>query len=94
LRHTYTAEEIGAAVGLTPSILTRNTEKEKGELTVEMENLPKLPKVQFSEPDFKPPIYNVWSFAKKTNKPILVFGLNRKGGKFFFMPISECRNCL
>lgn len=63
----YTAEEIGAAVGLEPSALTRNTEKEKGVLTVELAKMVILPKVTFSD-DFAPPIYNVWAFGKKTNE--------------------------
>jgi hypothetical protein len=50
----YTAEEIGAVVGVSSSLLTRNTDKEKGDLSVEMEKIPNLPKVTFSEEDWKP----------------------------------------
>lgn len=64
----YTAEEIGESVGVNSSLLTRNTEKEKGELTVEIAKLLNLPKVQFSDEDWQPPIYNVWTYAKKSNQ--------------------------
>jgi hypothetical protein len=56
----YTAEEIGGSVGIS---------KDKAERDVcrISEDLLKCGKVSFSD-DFKPPIYNVWSFAKKTNE--------------------------
>jgi hypothetical protein len=57
----YTAEEIGEAVGLSkPSI--------EKEVSLLLTDLLKVGKVQFSEPDFQPPIYNVWAFGKKTNE--------------------------
>ena len=56
----YTAEEIGEAVGLSKD----GAEKEVSRL---LEDLLKVGKVTFSEEDFTPPIYNVWTFAKKTN---------------------------
>lgn len=57
----YTAEEIGEAVGLSQESI------KKDYLSVLSEDLPKVPKVQFSEESWQPPIYNVWTFAKKTN---------------------------
>lgn len=58
----YTAEEIGQAVGLSRQSL------EKDELPQLLENILKIAKVQFSESDYAPPIYNVWAFGKKTNE--------------------------
>ncbi|MBB1074495.1 ParB N-terminal domain-containing protein [Rhodoferax sp. 4810] len=58
----YTAEEIGDAVGLTRQAL------EKDVLTQLLEDVPKVAKVQFLDDEFQLPIYNIWSFAKKTNK--------------------------
>ena len=55
----YTAEEIGEAVGSVDVV--------KKELPCLLEDIPKSTKVQFSEDDWQPPIYNVWTFAKKTN---------------------------
>jgi hypothetical protein len=51
-----TAEEIGDAVGLSRQSL------EKDELPQLLENIPKVAKVHFSEPDWNPPIYNVWAY--------------------------------
>jgi hypothetical protein len=49
----YTAEEIGKDVGLE----RKQSDREVMDI---LENLPKSPKVTFSEEDFQPPIYNVW----------------------------------
>ena len=57
----YTAEEIGAAVGLTKQQANDDVCQFSAELR-------KSYKVQFSDESFIAPIYNVWSFAKKTNK--------------------------
>jgi DNA modification methylase len=57
----YTAEEIGEVVGLSKQAMDI-------EVCLILENLPKLGKVQFSEEDFTPPIYNIWSYGKKTNE--------------------------
>jgi len=56
----YTAEEIGEAVGSIDVV--------KKELPCTLEDILKGTKVQFSEPEFQPPIYNVWAFGKKTNE--------------------------
>ena len=56
----YTAEEIGEAVGLEKV----QASKEVCSLS---EDLLKMNKVQFSDESWQPPIYNVWTFAKKTN---------------------------
>jgi hypothetical protein len=45
----------------------KNDGDKKGELTKVSEELPILSKVQFSDESFDTPIYNIWSFAKKTN---------------------------
>ena len=57
----YTSTDIGVVTGVSE-------ESAKKEVSVISTELAKLPKVQFSEENFTPPIYNVWSFAKKTNK--------------------------
>lgn len=56
----YTAEEIGEQVGLEK----KTSEREVCDI---LEEVPKCPKVLFSD-NFSPPIYNVWSFGKKTNE--------------------------
>lgn len=56
----YTTEEIGEQVGL-------KRRRAEDELSAVLNELPKSPKVTFSD-DFDPPIYNVWSFSKKSNK--------------------------
>ena len=56
----YTSEEIGEAVGLSK-------DQANEQVCRILEDFPKSVKVQFSEEDFAPPIYNVWTFAKKTN---------------------------
>ncbi len=60
----YTAEEIAQVVGLSREL----AQKEIEALLVGNEDVRKLPKVSFSEPDYAPPIYNVWAFGKKTNE--------------------------
>jgi len=57
----YTAEEIGEAVGLSGRAV------EKDYVCELLEDLPKVPKATYSEPGWSAPIYNVWSFGKKTN---------------------------
>jgi hypothetical protein len=57
----YTAEEIGEAVGLSGGKLF-------DEVSSVSEDVLKRREVQFSEPEFQPPIYNVWAFGKKTNE--------------------------
>jgi len=56
----YTAEEIGEAVGL-------KDRQVENEVSAILEDVLKLREVTFSEPDYAPPIYNVWAFGKKTN---------------------------
>jgi len=57
----YTAEEIGEAVGLSKPAVEK-------EVNLLFADVLKVGKVQFSEPDYVPPIYNVWAFGKKTNE--------------------------
>jgi ParB-like chromosome segregation protein Spo0J len=57
----YTLEDIGEAVGLS-------RQQVENELSPISEDLRKLAKVQFAEEEWLAPIYNVWTFAKKTNK--------------------------
>jgi hypothetical protein len=57
----YTSEEIGAVVGLSKDHANE-------ELSRINEDVRKSVKVTFSEPDYAPPIYNVWAFGKKTNE--------------------------
>ena len=57
----YTTTEIGEAVGLS----AKQVEREVSDISQDIE---KCRKVQFSDADWKPPIYNIWSFAKKTNQ--------------------------
>jgi hypothetical protein len=56
----YTAEEIGEAVGLSGGQLKETVQSVS-------EDILKQTKVQFSEPEFSAPVYNVWAFGKKTN---------------------------
>ncbi|MCH8290741.1 hypothetical protein IH992_06550 [Candidatus Poribacteria bacterium] len=60
----YTQAEIAAEV-----CVVQNTVKDELALSTNLEELPKQLKLHasFNDPDFKPPIYNVWTFAKKTN---------------------------
>jgi len=57
----YTSEEIADAVGVSRQSVDG--------LLPKMEELPNSAKVlsKFQDQDFSPPLYNVWSFAKKTN---------------------------
>lgn len=57
----YTDEEISDSVGVS-------VQPVKDEVSDILESFPKNPKVAFSDDDWKAPIYNVWSFAKKTNE--------------------------
>ena len=56
----YTQEQIAEAVGLT--------HRGVGQVLEEMADLPKVPRLlaDFAEPDWKPPIYNVWKWQEKT----------------------------
>jgi ParB-like chromosome segregation protein Spo0J len=58
-----TASEIAEAVGVEEMTVSRS-------LSNISEDLPKSEKVlsQFQDEDFTPPLYNVWTFAKKTNE--------------------------
>jgi DNA-binding XRE family transcriptional regulator len=61
----HTQEEIAAAVGVDRSNVIKNTDK--------LLNLDKCPNstiiaAKFMDEDYKPPIYNVWAFGKKTNE--------------------------
>ena len=56
----YTAEEIGAEVGLLQPQVT-------AEVSSIFSDLKKSMKVTFSDESFQTPIYNVWAFGKKTN---------------------------
>ena len=50
-------------------------------LRAENGSFSKSPQVTFSEPDYTPPIYNVWAFGKKTNyQSSLANGLVWKAG--------------
>ncbi len=57
----YTTEQIGKAVGL-------HKDTANDEVCRILEDLRKTVKVQFSEESWKPPIYNVWTYGKNTNK--------------------------
>lgn len=66
----YTAEEISVVVGIDRSSvddILNGKKTEKMEVRGILEDLLKIPKVQFLDEDWQPPIYNVWTFAKKTN---------------------------
>lgn len=56
----HTTEEIGQAVGLSSRMV-------ENEVTAILEDVPKFRQVQFSD-GFNPPLFNVWSFGKKTNE--------------------------
>jgi len=60
----HTAEEIGSVVGLSK----RHVDDEIRSLWEENGSFGKSLKVTFSEPEYAPPIYNVWAFGKKTNE--------------------------
>ena len=57
----YTTTEIGEAVGLSQR-------QAHDDVLAISQDIEKSLKVQFSDADWKPPIYNIWSFAKKTNQ--------------------------
>lgn len=59
-----TGDEIAAIVGVTKETVSAFAEESQ-----KSENIPNSDKVaaSFQDADFTPPIYNVWSFAKKTN---------------------------
>lgn len=57
----YTTEEIGEAVGLSGGNL-------KESVASVLADIPKGTKVQFSDDGWKPPIYNIWSYGKKSNE--------------------------
>ena len=59
----YTAEEIGAVVGLSKDAIEK-------EVSLINEDIRSVGKVTFSESDFQAPIYNVWAFGKKMELPI------------------------
>jgi DNA-binding CsgD family transcriptional regulator len=58
----FTAEEIAELVNLSDEAVRK-------EVSQYSEGLPKVGKVlaDFADEDFSPPLYNVWTFAKKTN---------------------------
>lgn len=60
----YTDKEIADAVGLSETTIENDTEE-----TQLLDSCPKIGKVlsQHADTDFDPPLYNVWTFAKKTN---------------------------
>jgi DNA modification methylase len=60
----YTAEDIGEIVGFD----RKTVDREIDGLTDKSSEWKKSPKVSFSEEGFTPPIYNIWSFNKKTNE--------------------------
>jgi len=57
----YTETEIAAEIGVDQKSVNNA-------LLGISEDIPKILKVAFSEETWQPPIYNVWSFAKKTNE--------------------------
>jgi ParB-like chromosome segregation protein Spo0J len=57
----HTTEEIASAVGLS-------RQQAENEVSPILEKLRKLAKVQFSDESWKPPIYNIWSYGKKSNE--------------------------
>jgi len=60
----YSLEEIGEAVGVTAKTVDNEIRE-----CVNLETLPKLQKVSssFQDADFETPIYNIWTFSKKSN---------------------------
>ena len=61
----YSLEDIAERVGVVKSVVSSELA-----LCSEMEALPKANKVlaEFSESDWSPPLYNIWSFSKSTNE--------------------------
>ena len=60
----YSQQEIGDRVGVTQPTITKKTETFITNVTNDKSY---KSRAFHSEPDFKPPLYNVWTFAKKTN---------------------------
>lgn len=63
----YTQEEIAKEVNMPQQTLADHLK--------ELPNLEKFPKsvklsALFQDPDFKPPLYDLWSFGKLTNVPL------------------------
>jgi len=60
----YTDQEIAAVVGISRPTITRKIES-----LVHFGNISKMNQTlaSFAEPEFKTPLYNIWTFAKKTN---------------------------
>jgi DNA-binding CsgD family transcriptional regulator len=60
----HTQEEIAPLVGLSPDAIGLQIKEYR-----EMENIPNIGKVagNFQDQDFTPPLFNIWTFAKKTN---------------------------
>ncbi len=73
-----TQEEVAAEVGISRA----SVEAETGLLT-QMENLPNLSKVPalFAEADFAPPLFNVWTSAKKTEAGCCTDAIHRSAGE-------------
>ena len=60
----YTQQEIADAVGLSKSVVIEQTKEWS-----EMDNCPKPTKLSAEYNDgFEPPLYNIWTFGKKTNE--------------------------
>jgi ParB-like chromosome segregation protein Spo0J len=60
----YTQEEIAEAVGQSQQAIAKELE-----LLPQTESLPKVVQLAISHSDdFEPPLYNIWSFSKKSNK--------------------------
>ncbi len=66
----YTAEEIGDAVGLSGGKLF-------DEVSSVSEDVLKRREVQFSEPDWSPPIYNVEAYQVRRESLLLGMQINR-----------------
>lgn len=60
----HTQEEIAEQVGIDQSTVARATEE-----LCKLESFPKrIVFATYAEPDWTPPLYNIWSFATKSNK--------------------------
>jgi hypothetical protein len=79
----YTQEDIAPVVNMDQSTITRDL-KVLGNL----ENLPKFIKLftskqfaSFEDPDFHPPLYDLWSYGKLTNETLcLILWISRVDG--------------
>ena len=60
----YTQEEIAKEVNMNQKTVDNHLE-----VLVNLEKFPKLLKLSalFQDPDFQPPLYNLWSYGKLTN---------------------------